>query len=137
MGSATPLTIWSSFRWWGGCAGGSTSCPGFPQTKSSILGRAQFVGVALFLIARGVLVHEFVVSAHPAGLQRSYEHPMVCMIHGRPCTPLYARCIVLSRAHTHTLSLSLSGLAKPSDVIYKKVARQAKWLIFKFCKLPT
>ena len=74
MGSATPLTIWSSFRWWGGCAGGSTSCPRFPQTKSSILGRAHFVGVALFLIARGVPVHEFVVSDRHAGLQRGYEH---------------------------------------------------------------
>ena len=64
------------FQGVGGCAGGSTRCTRFPQTKSSILGRAHFVGVALFLIARGVPVHEFVVSAHPAGLQRSHEHPM-------------------------------------------------------------
>ena len=63
-------------------------------------------GVALFLIARGVLVHEFVVSAHPAGLQRSYEHPMVCMIHGRPCTP-YMQGASCCLEHTHTLSLSL------------------------------
>ena len=55
------------FQGVGGCAGGSTRCTGFPQTKSSILCRARFVVVALFLIARGVHVHGFVVQFQGVG----------------------------------------------------------------------
>ena len=112
MGSATPLTIWSSFRWWGGCAGGSTSCPGFPQTKSSILCRAQFVGVALFLIARGVPVHEFVASDHPAGLQRSYEHQLAnCQL---PIAKLYS-CTIANSSNCKLPNCIIAQLSEDFD----------------------
>lgn len=51
-------------------------------------------GVALFLIARGVPVHEFVASDHPAGLQRSYEHQLAnCQL---PIAKLYSCTIANS-----------------------------------------